>query len=180
MKRLWTENGVSGIYGQYSFKNVTMEPKPLQKPHPPLWMGGYVDTVLRRVGKFADGWISYFYTPNSFEKSWTKVLGSAKSAGKAQDSFGNCDMVPIRIDRNEAQARQVANRFIQGYCDLPKWSEATPQSAIVGSPKDCARMVELFLKAGVQELVLIPSVGQLSEIDEQLDRTGKELLPSFT
>src|SRR5271157_958144 len=70
MKRLWTENAVTGEYGQYSFKNVTMEPKPVQKPHPPLWMGGYVDSVLRRVGKLADGWISYFYTPQSFEKSW--------------------------------------------------------------------------------------------------------------
>lgn len=179
MKRLWSENGVNGTYGQYSFKNVSMEPKPIQEPHLPLWMGGYVDTVLRRVGRFADGWICYFYTPSSFERSWMKVLNSAKAAGKPQDTFGNCNMVPIRIDSSEEQARQIANRFIESHCDLPKWSEATPQSAIVGTRQDCANMIESFAGAGVQELVLMPSVAELAEIDEQLERTGKELLPSF-
>ena len=34
------------------------------------------------LGKLADGWISYFYTPESFAKSWRKVLDSAQAAGK--------------------------------------------------------------------------------------------------
>lgn len=180
LKLLWTENNVNGTYGQYTFKNVTMEPKPVQKPHPPLWMGGYVDTVLRRVGKLADGWVSYFYTPDSFEKSWHKVLDSVKSSGRAVDRFGNCDMVPARIDRSEAEARRVANVFIAKHCDLPAWSEATPNSAIIGTSKDCSNTIECFAKAGVQELVVMPSVAQLNEIDEQIVRIGKELLPSFS
>jgi alkanesulfonate monooxygenase SsuD/methylene tetrahydromethanopterin reductase-like flavin-dependent oxidoreductase (luciferase family) len=180
MKRLWTENGVNGTYGQYTFKNVTMEPKPVQKPYPPLWMGGYVDKVLRRVGRIADGWISYFYTPDMFEKSWRKVLESAKSSGKTVNTFGNCDMVPARLDRSDAEARRVTNDFIAGHCDLPAWSEATPNSAIIGTPKDCANMIELFSNSGVQELVLMPAIAQLTEIDEQIEKFGKELLPSFS
>jgi len=180
MKRLWTENNVNGTYGQYSFKNVTIEPKPVQKPHPPLWMGGYVDTVLQRVGKFADGWISYFYTPESFDRSWRKVLDSAKSSGRAIDRFGNCDMIPARLDDDEDEARQVANNFIAKHCDLPAWSEATPNSAILGTSKNCARAIEYVVKVGVDELVLMPAVSNLSEIDEQIERFGKELLPSFS
>jgi alkanesulfonate monooxygenase len=178
MKRLWTENNVNGTYAQYTFKNVTMEPKPVQKPHPPLWMGGYVDTVLKRVGKFADGWISYFYTPDSFAKSWRKVLASAKSSGKTVNAFGNCDMIPARIDSSKAKG--IVNDFIARHCDLPAWSEATPSSAIVGTSKECAKMIESYSEAGVQELVLMPAVAQLSEIDEQIVRFGKELLPSFS
>jgi alkanesulfonate monooxygenase len=179
MKRLWTENGVNGTYGNYSFRNVTMEPKPIQKPHIPLWMGGYVDTVLRRVGRFADGWICYFYTPNSFEKSWSKVLDSARAAGRSPGTFENCNMVPIRIDRHQKQTKQITNRFIEEHCDLPKWSQATPQSAIVGTAQECVTMVESFTRAGVRELVLMPSVLRLDEIDEQLEVIGKDLLPSF-
>ncbi len=89
-------------------------------------------------------------------------------------------MVPIRIDRSQAEARRVTNEFIAGHCDLPKWSEATPDSAIIGTVKECANMVESFAKAGVQELVLMPSVAQLSEIDEQIEVCGKELIPSFS
>jgi len=180
MKRLWTEDRVSGTYGQYAFKNITMEPKPVQKPHPPLWMGGYVDTVLHRVGRLADGWISYFYTPESFGRSWRKVLDSARAAGKTSGTFGNCDMIPIRIGSSASEAKQVANEYIAEYCDLPSWSEATPNSAITGTTKDCSEMIERFSEAGVQELVLIPAVAKLSEIEQQIERFGKELLPSFS
>jgi alkanesulfonate monooxygenase len=180
MKRLWTENNVSGTYGQYTFRNVTMEPKPVQKPHPPLWMGGYVDTVLRRVGKLSDGWISYFYTPESFGRSWRQVLESVKAAGRATNTFGNCDMIPIRMGTSSTDAKRVANEYITKHCDLPAWSEATPNSAITGTPKDCAERIERFSEAGVQELVLVPAVANLDEIDEQVERFGKELLPSFS
>jgi probable F420-dependent oxidoreductase len=180
MKRLWTESNVNGTYGQYTFKNVNMEPKPVQKPHPPLWMGGYVDTVLRRVGRLADGWISYFYTPESFGRSWRKVLDSAQAAGKAANTFGNCDMVPVRMSANVTEAKRVTFEYIARHCDLPTWSEATPNSAITGTSKNCAEMIERFAQAGVQELVLMPAVAQLSEIEEQVERFGKELLPSFS
>jgi alkanesulfonate monooxygenase len=142
--------------------------------------GGYVEPVLRRVGKLANGWVSYFYTPDSFEKSWHTVLDSVKSSGMALDTFGNCDMVPVRIDRSEVEARRVANDFIAKYCDLPAWSESTQNSAIIGTVKDCTNMIERYMKAGVHELVVIPSVAQLNEIDEQINRFGKELLPSFS
>jgi len=180
MKRLWTENRVNGTYGQYTLKNVTMEPKPVQKPYPPVWMGGYVDTVLRRVGRLADGWISYFYTPESFARSWRKVLDSAKASGKSSETFGNCDMVPIRIDASASEAKRVATDYITRYCDLPSWSEATPNSSITGTTKDCAEMMERFSQTGVQELVLMPAIAQLSEVEEQVERIGKELLPSFS
>jgi len=180
MKRLWTEDRVNGTYGQYTFKNVTMEPKPIQKPHPPLWMGGYVETVLRRVGKLADGWISYFYTPESFGLSWRKVLDSAKAAGKPSDRFGNCDMIPFRIGSDAPEAKRVAGGYITKYCDLPSWSEATPASAITGTVKDCADMIERYLESGVQELVLIPAIAQLGEVEEQVESFAKNLLPSFS
>jgi probable F420-dependent oxidoreductase len=180
MKRLWTESNVNGTYGPYTFKNVTMEPKPMQKPHPPLWMGGYVDTVLRRVGRLADGWISYFYTPESFGRSWRKVLDSAHAAGKTANTFGNCDMVPIRIGASVTEAKRVATEYIARHCDLPAWSEATPNSAITGTSKNCAEMIERFSEAGVQELVLMPAVNQLGEIKEEVERFGKALLPSFS
>jgi len=180
MNRMWTENNINGNYGHYYFKNVTMEPKPTQKPHPPLWMGGYVDTVLRRIGKLADGWVSYFYTPESFERSWRKVLKSAEAAEKATNSFGNCDMVPVRIGENRIETKRIATEYTKKYCDLPAWSEATLDSAITGPSKDCVNMIERFSKSGVQELVLIPAVAQLPEILQQIEMFGKEVLPSFS
>lgn len=88
-------------------------------------------------------------------------------------------MVPARMGDNEEESRKAANSFISKYCDLPAWSEATPNSAIVGTSRDCARIVERYVDAGVSELVLMPSVTRLKEINEQIERFGKELIPSF-
>ena len=89
-------------------------------------------------------------------------------------------MVPIRMSASVTEAKSVATEYIAKHCDLPAWSEATPKSAITGTPKDCAEMIERFSEAGVQELVLMPAVARLSEIEEQVERFGKEVLPSFS
>jgi len=53
---LWTKD--DPVYeGKYvSFKDVAFEPKPFQKPHLPIWMGGDADAVLKRIARFATGW----------------------------------------------------------------------------------------------------------------------------
>jgi alkanesulfonate monooxygenase SsuD/methylene tetrahydromethanopterin reductase-like flavin-dependent oxidoreductase (luciferase family) len=89
-------------------------------------------------------------------------------------------MVPVRIGTDATEAKRVATDYITKYCDLPSWSEATANSAIAGTSKDCAEMIERYSESGVQELVLIPAVTQLTEIEEQVERFGKDLLPSFS
>ena len=42
-----------------------MFPKPVQKPHPPILIGGYVDGVLKRAATTGDGWLTYFYRPKA-------------------------------------------------------------------------------------------------------------------
>jgi probable F420-dependent oxidoreductase len=56
MIELWTKDKPE-FEGRYvSFKDVAFEPKPVQKPHIPIWMGGDVDAALRRAARFACGW----------------------------------------------------------------------------------------------------------------------------
>jgi probable F420-dependent oxidoreductase len=56
MIALWTQDKPE-FEGRYvSFKDVAFEPKPLQKPHIPIWMGGDVDAALKRAARFASGW----------------------------------------------------------------------------------------------------------------------------
>tara|TARA_B100000029_G_scaffold25505_2_gene25117 strand:+ start:1778 stop:2734 length:957 start_codon:yes stop_codon:yes gene_type:complete len=56
MKELWTSSSPS-YNGRYcSFKDISFLPKPLQKPHPPLWVGGESKRAIRRAARFCDGW----------------------------------------------------------------------------------------------------------------------------
>jgi probable F420-dependent oxidoreductase len=55
-RELWTKNAPR-FEGRYvRFAGITMAPKPVQQPHPPLWIGGESDAALRRVAQLGDGW----------------------------------------------------------------------------------------------------------------------------
>ena len=78
LRRLWTENEVNGEYPPHLLRGANMSPKPARVPT--MLIGGYVDRVLKRAA-LNGGWLTYFYTPEGFAKSWAKVRGFAAQAG---------------------------------------------------------------------------------------------------
>src|SRR3982075_2144341 len=78
LKRFWTEEMVKGEGPHHKIPAGVMYPKPVQKPRPPILIGGYVDRVLKRAAVGGDGWLTYFYRPESFATSWAKIRGFAK------------------------------------------------------------------------------------------------------
>lgn len=61
---LWTSDSPS-FDGKYvSFQDVAFEPKPLQKPHLPIWIGGDADAALKRAARYASGWIPFLTKPD--------------------------------------------------------------------------------------------------------------------
>jgi len=63
---LWTSESPT-FEGKYvSFKDVLFAPKPAQKPHIPVWMGGDVDAVFNRIAKYGSGWIPFLTPPEKF------------------------------------------------------------------------------------------------------------------
>ena len=80
--RLWTEERVTLKADEFNLREAVMVPRTSQRPRPPILIGGYVDAVLKRAGTMGDGWLTYFYTPESFTKSWDKVKAFARGAGR--------------------------------------------------------------------------------------------------
>lgn len=68
MKTLWCDE-VSNYQGEfYEVKQAYQNPKPIQKPHPPLFFGGESEAALKRVATVGQGWYGYNLTPTDFEK----------------------------------------------------------------------------------------------------------------
>jgi len=67
IKKLWTEDLVTFRGKYYHITNAVNEPKPLQKPHPPIWIGGSLNRILSLVARYADGWNLGFYQSNTPE-----------------------------------------------------------------------------------------------------------------
>jgi probable F420-dependent oxidoreductase len=70
MKRLWTENDPIDSNGLIKAKGLVVEPKPIQKPHPPIWLGGHLSQSLKTAGTLADGWMPI--GPRWFDETYPK------------------------------------------------------------------------------------------------------------
>jgi probable F420-dependent oxidoreductase len=82
MKALWIHEEAE-YHGRYfNFPPVRSFPKPAQKPHPPIIIGGHAKNVLRRVVAHADGWLPNRITPVELEKSRKQLDAMAKEAGR--------------------------------------------------------------------------------------------------
>ncbi len=87
MKELWTKDEAE-YHGRYfDFPLVRSYPKPLQKPHPPIILGGMAKNVLRRVIAHADGWLPNRVTPAEVEESRKKLDAMAAEAGRDPKSI---------------------------------------------------------------------------------------------
>jgi probable F420-dependent oxidoreductase len=156
MSRLWTEDVVAGDYPPYQMKAAVMFPKPYQKPRPPILIGGYVDRVLKRAAVAGDGWLTYFYTPASFAKSWKKVCDFAAEAGKDPGTLLNANQLPIMVGKSRAAVEAPMMEWLTKEWDYASWSESTKESAIMGTVDECVAQLKAHLDVGVQKIIFVP------------------------
>ena len=66
-------------------------------------MRSNVDAVLKRAGTVGDGWLTYFYTPESFTKGWEKVKGFARAAGRDPKNLSSTNQLAVYVGSSRAQ-----------------------------------------------------------------------------
>jgi alkanesulfonate monooxygenase len=176
IKALWTapKATVSGTF--WNFENIAMEPKPVQKPHPPILIGGYIDRVLRRAGTKGDGWLTYFYTPEGFTKSWAKVLAAAEKAGRDPSKLTATNQLAIYVGPSKEAADEPMRHWLTTEWDIAKWSDSTIEHAIRGTAEQCAEQLQAHVDAGVDRIILIPYRYQ----PEQLELIASEVIPRLS
>jgi alkanesulfonate monooxygenase len=81
--------------------------------------------------------------------------------------------VPLCIGSSYEEASRLSAQYVGEYFDVPAWSEATPESAVRGTPEQCAEQIAAYLDAGVKELVFCPYNYEI----EQVRRLAAEVLP---
>jgi alkanesulfonate monooxygenase len=132
-----------------------------------------VDRVLRRVAERSDGWLTYFYAPSDFEHAWKKIREYAEEAGRNADELDNVAQLALCVGDSFEACDRRAREFIGEYFDLPAWSESTAESAIRGTPEQCAEQLSEQLAAGVQHVCLVPCYYE----QEQVERFAAEVRP---
>jgi alkanesulfonate monooxygenase SsuD/methylene tetrahydromethanopterin reductase-like flavin-dependent oxidoreductase (luciferase family) len=173
LNRLWTEAKVDGDYTYHKLSAAVMYPKPAQQPRMPILIGGYVEKVLQRAAVAGDGWLTYFYTPEDFTKSWNKVRAFAKDAGKDPDALLNASQLPIRVGASKQAVQDDMMDWLNKEWDFPTHSDCKRESAIMGSVDECVAQLRAHLAVGVQKIIFVPYKYQ----PEQVEIIAREIIP---
>jgi len=82
MKELWTKDEAEFHGKYYDFPPVRCNPKPVQRPHPPVFLGGFAPNVFKRVAAWGDGWMPVRVTPEQVKMGRATLDELAEAAGR--------------------------------------------------------------------------------------------------
>jgi probable F420-dependent oxidoreductase len=162
LRRLWTEDQVNGDYPPHHLRGANLSPKPARLPV--MLIGGYVERVLKRAA-VNGGWLTYFYTPEGFAKSWAKVRGFAEEAGRDPDALINANQLPIYIGASREAVEAPMMEWLGQEWDYAAWSDSTKEAAIIGTVDECVAQLRAQLAVGVQKLIFIPYRYRMDQIE---------------
>jgi alkanesulfonate monooxygenase SsuD/methylene tetrahydromethanopterin reductase-like flavin-dependent oxidoreductase (luciferase family) len=172
MKALWTEPRVTFDGEFYRLTDAAMEPKPAQKPHPPLWFGANGEPALRRAVRLGDGFFGAGSTPTQRFAEQIPIVRAAM-AEYGRDEFPIAKRIYIAVDDNAGRARSRMNAAMeQVYGRRVPDIEA---AAVAGTPSDCVGEIAKVAAAGA-ELILFTTVFDQAE---QAARLADEVIPQL-
>lgn len=177
VRTLWRDTPAS-FKGRFtSFDRVSIDPKPVQTPGPPIWIGGRSDAALARAGRQGDGWVSYVVQPERYAQSLDKIRSAAQQAGRSLDDFAAAHLAFMTVGRDYESAKVawvkcLTKRYAQDFEPLAK------KYGIIGTPEQCAEQIETFRAAGCNYVIVNP-IGEPEHEREQLERVAADILPRF-
>lgn len=176
MKAFWTQDRVTHEGEFWQVANAGMEPKPFQKPHPPLWFGGSGPTALRRAVSHGNGFFGAGSTPTAkFVDQVRTVRTELAAAGRDTDpeTFPIAKRVYIAIDNDGGRARERINAELGSlYGYLPASIEA---AAIAGTVDDCVRALREIIAGGAELILFTPMYDQA----EHAERIATDIIPKL-
>jgi FMNH2-dependent dimethyl sulfone monooxygenase len=172
VRKLWTENHVSYEGKYFQLKDATLEPKPLQKPHPPVWIGGNSYSIRKVVAEVGDGWIPVLPTPRELNDGVLQIKERMRYVGREpqrlQVAYGGSGCALIA--ENEETVKKLAKPLISSM------EKNESRSCLIGTPNQCIQKIERYQKAGAQKIVAgfydFPSL-------KGLELFAKSVIPHF-
>ncbi len=172
MKALWTEPEVTFDGRFWQLEGAAMEPKPFQKPYPPIWFGANAPAALRRAVRHGDGFFGAGSTTTArFAEQVSIVRDALAEEGRDPATFRIAKRVYIGVDDDAARARRRVSEGLHRLYSYFGLSDLTPV-AVHGPPDACVEGVREVADAGA-ELILFTT---LFDEAEQMERLAAEVL----
>jgi probable F420-dependent oxidoreductase len=171
MKALWTQPRASFAGEFWKFENLAMEPKPIQKPHPPIWFGARDEIALKRTVRHGDGWMGAgSSTTADFITQSTLLRRLLEEAKHDPAKFPISKRVYLAIDDNRERAEQ---RLRAWFGERYKNADMASRVSIWGSVAECVDKLGELVRAGAHHFLLNPVFDEM----EHLEKLASEVMP---
>ena len=164
LRKLWTEDRVSHQGRFYEFRDLTLEPKPIQKPCPPIWIATnpkpelttprVADRALRRVGLMADGWMTDNTPAARFKERWALIREVAREAKRPTDSMESALHLMVNINDDQRAAFEETVKFLHTYYSAAMSREYIEGWLAYGPPAAVVEKIRAYVDAGCTTPIL--------------------------
>ena len=158
---LWKDERPQFDGRHYRFPPVAVNPRPVQQPRFPVWVGGESEPARRRAGRYGDAWFPYFVrvTPEELSSRYENVRSMAADAGRDPDQVRLCCCRPVEVT-----------------------AEPVPQEDdnLAGTPDQLIEALKRYEAIGVEHMAVQFMRGRWPERREQIERFGQEVLPALS
>jgi alkanesulfonate monooxygenase SsuD/methylene tetrahydromethanopterin reductase-like flavin-dependent oxidoreductase (luciferase family) len=152
LRALWTQERATVEGKHFRVTNALSEPKPLQDPMP-LWVGGSGEKrTLRIVAEHADGWNTFFGSPDGYRHKLDVLAGHCADVGRDPQDIRKQVVVRAILDETEAGARE---RMEERAAAAGVEPEQFRQGMFVGTPEQCVERFAPFRDMGVGDFLLL-------------------------
>lgn len=173
MKALWSQPKVDFAGRFWQLEGASMEPKPFQKPAPPVWIGANHPNSLRRAVRLGDGFIGAGSSTTAQFVEHVQIVGAALAeTGRDPASFRIAKRVYLGVDDDAERGRRRVEVALDDRYGLGGRLHAV---AVSGPPDAVARGLREVADAGAELLLLNP----LFDDDEQMERLAAEVVPQL-
>jgi probable F420-dependent oxidoreductase len=172
MKRCWTDGQIDFDGGLWKLQGASMEPKPVQKPYPPVWFGGSAPAGMRRAARHGDGFMGAgSQTTASFAEQVAIVRQELAVQNRDPDEFRIGKRVYVHVEDDPALARRRLEEALKQHYGGGDWS----QQLLAGSAEECVAGIRAVADAGAELILLNPLVDD----QQQLERLAGEVIPAL-
>lgn len=174
MEALWTQPEAEFDGEFWRLDGEGMEPKPVQRPRPPLWFGGRHPDALLRAVRYADGWMGAGSTTSvQFAGHVESIRRNLAAAGRDPSTFAISKRVYVAVDDDEARAERRLREWFGRYYGS---ADLASQVAVWGSASRCVDGLMEIVRAGAGMVMLNPAFDHL----EHLEVLTGEVVPHLT
>ncbi|OBF86057.1 LLM class F420-dependent oxidoreductase [Mycobacterium sp. 852002-51163_SCH5372311] len=176
MKAAWSEEARVTFNGRFrDVDDLPIQPKPVQRPHPPIWFGGSAPKAVARAVRHGDAFLGAgSSSTDAFAGAVAVVRRELAEQGKDPDRFTIGKRVYLTVDDNAGRARERVLAGLRRIYGQMSGIDAVPVS---GTPDDVVRGLSQVIDAGAQMLLLNPVGPDVAENREQMERLAAEVIP---